>query len=358
LSTSGKLTKAASYGCFTNSESGEGVPLSAVIDNQSPLTSLAEKVGFERFQSPGDKEGISETYNDGNRRSISCQHKERFLQTVARDINWKAVKTEDSIPKDGKKSLKPESGSDDNERYIHDVANMAVLPFLVFVTWNALNEIQSWEASHGFPEGLDRSNAPLPPSWWWHLAAVSFAIYMASDALWIFLRPRSVRSRAVIFCHHFVVGFGYCISYFYLENAIESRYRPCILGASMVEVNTWFLLARRNISSMHMLISTCFYVSWFYYRLYGNISQTLYVWYYFKDSLFWSMDTNADLQISAPEWNVTWLALLQHHQVLYAAYSLFTGATMVSLNVKWTYDLMMVKWRKFSGSKVKAEKCL
>lgn len=126
----------------------------------------------------------------------------------------------------------------------------------------------------------------------------------------------------------------------------------------MVEVNTWFLLARRNISSLHMLISTCFYISWFYYRLYGNISQTILCIDYFKDALFWSIDTNADLMISASEWAVTWLALLQKHRVLYAIYTLFTGVTMVSLNLKWTYDLLMVKLRKLRGSKAKAEKCL
>ena len=150
-------------------------------------------------------------------RSVGCQHEAFFPHGIARDLNWHARKTlnpdEPVIT-----PPRPHVGREDEDRFNHDVANLFVLPYLIFVTDQALREIAAWEALHvGATKGYARDSLPLPPSWWWHLAAGSFMVYMALDVLWIYLRPHAVKSNNVIYCHHAVVFFGYVISYQYLE---------------------------------------------------------------------------------------------------------------------------------------------
>lgn len=290
----------------------------------------------------------------GGRRSVGCQ-REVFFQTVARDLNWKSVKDHEDMAT----SQKVPTGSDDTDRFNHDVANLLVLPFLCFLVVKAIEELDVWNVNHAGVKGLTRNALPKPPCWWWHLCNASFTAYMMLDALWIFLRPRSVRSSAVIFCHHFVTCFGYIMSYSYLEGPLESRWRRAMLAGSMVEVNTWFLLARRTLTGKWSIISVLFYVTWCYHRLYVNLTQTWDVLGFFSEDVFYTLDQNSDSSISTQEWRQFWMSLCIHKRFWWALYGVFTACTLMYLNIKWTYDLIMVKIRHFRGkSKKKEEKCL
>ena len=53
------------------------------------------------------------------------------------------------------------------------------------------------------------------------------------------------------------------------------------------------------------------------------------------------------------------MSLCIHKRFWWALYGVFTACTLMYLNIKWTYDLIMVKIRHFRGkSKKKEEKCL
>ena len=67
------------------------------------------------------------------------------------------------------------------------------------------------------------------------------------------------------------------------------------------------------------------------------------------------------VQISMTEWHMSGIALWDT-QVYYAGYSMFTGVTMVSLNLKWSHDLLKSKYKQLTRGSAKkvqgADKCL
>jgi len=132
-----------------------------------------------------------------------------------------------------------------------------------------------------------------------------------------------------------------------------------MLASSMVEVNTWFLLARRTLPGKYWLISVLFYMTWCYHRLYVNLTQTWDVLGFFSEDVFYTLDRDSNSMLSVGEWGHFWLSLGLDRRFWWALYGVFTASTLMYLNIKWTYDLIMVKIRHVRGkSKKKEEKCL
>jgi len=175
----------------------------------------------------------------------------------------------------------------------HDVFNMVFLPCLLFFNINVF---------------LD-----------WNLANFAFytkvfIFYILTDSIWVFLIPRSVASPATILIHHAAALAG-------LVSVLSMSSDYIIIGAAagLLEINTFFLLARRNFRSSS-IINILFFSSWVVIRL------LLGPWLLYKTiSLFL---THFELFMNEP------ILLLQ------ASIIVIVTLGLNILNFKWSYDLV------------------
>jgi len=219
-------------------------------------------------------------------------------------------------------------------RDVHDLFNLIFL--IPVVLLNACNwSCLSWQcikASEGFSvTGLWHGEAFQ--SFWW----TTFA-YFVLDLAFVGLLPQCVKSPMVILQHH-VVTLAYIFVPFF---------RPdygWIMGACMsVEINTWFLIARRHFnrngdrmwttgvpvhkSLLLLCVSVCFYISWFAIRL-GLYPYLLYV-----VCVEYKRETE---RVSSPINIMTVTPPMQ--------------CVFIFLNVKWTVDLVRSKLKGRSAQK-------
>lgn len=170
---------------------------------------------------------------------------------------------------------------------------------------------------------------------WFHAFFAVTALYFIVDLLWILLVPHCVKSPATIIQHHIAT-----ILYISIPYSIP-EYRWCMGACMSVEINTWFLIARRVLNKQGFspwnidlsflsirvkLISICFYLTWITIRciLYPALMGPFY--------RNWIEYTK---RVGTP-WNIVMLCIPLH-----AAFCL--------LNLKWSYDLLMSKvryWRR------------
>ena len=220
-------------------------------------------------------------------------------------------------------------------RDVHDFFNLIVLiPIVVLnvMNWNwdkLLNVSLSAVIAGG---DLNRFSEAWTGEWfdWFFGATVA---YFVADLLWVVLIPDCVRSPGTIIQHHIV-------TLFYIAFPFFRPHLRWVMGACMsVEINTWFLIARRvfnkqgfspwiiDLSFMSIrvkLISICFYVTWISIRciLYPIIMVfVLDMWW--THSIAVGTKFNLDLVIP------------------------ILHSTFCILNLKWTYDLIMSKIRYF-----------
>jgi hypothetical protein len=214
-------------------------------------------------------------------------------------------------------------------RDAHDVFNLlALLP----VIWA---NFKNWHCGLCLPSRQSPNilNTDLPDLWhgeafqlfWW----ITFFYFMA-DILFVAFFPTCVKSPHVILYHH-AATIGYiCIP----------KMRPeygWLMGACMiVEVNTWFLIARRTLNRLGdkpftqgvplkkscrlVLVSSCFYVTWFTIRL---LFYPYLLFVIIGEWLKYSWRVESYLNI---------IALTPVMQ-----------AVLIYLNVKWTIDLLRSK---------------
>lgn len=166
---------------------------------------------------------------------------------------------------------------DDNlARDIHDWFNLvALIPVIYynFRNWSCLLFCSDVFAGSSFHSVTELWHGEAFFEFWWTTLA-----YFIADTIWMLALPNCVKSPAVILKHHFAT-----IGYIFIP-----KLRPehgWLMGACMiVEVNTWFLIARRALnkggdrpfntgvpllkSIRLMAVSTCFYISWFVIRLF------------------------------------------------------------------------------------------
>jgi len=89
-----------------------------------------------------------------------------------------------------------------------------------------------------------------------------FSVYIFLDLVWVVVLPRCVASPTTIIIHHIFTALG-------LLAMLIMDFDFCILGASggFIEVNTFFLILRRNIRN-RPLINLFFFTSWIVIRLF------------------------------------------------------------------------------------------
>lgn len=210
----------------------------------------------------------------------------------------------------------------------HDFFNLIVLvPVLVL---NAIN--WNWEILADSTSLDDLST--LHKAWSGEYFDYFFwtsAGYFLVDLLWVAINPICVKSPATILQHHVAVLLYICIPYW------NPNVRWCMGACMTVEVNTWFLIARRVFNKQGFppwtltmgwlsirvkLISIFFYLTWISVRcvLYPALIIPFYQYWCER-----SMEVGS-------RWNIMLLALPLH-----LAFCL--------LNLKWSYELLMSKMR-------------
>lgn len=166
---------------------------------------------------------------------------------------------------------------------------------------------------------------------WFELFFWTTVSYFVADLCWIMAVPNSVKSPSVIAQHHLVTLLYVTIPFY------KPSVRWCMGACMSVEMNTWFLIARRVfnkqgfppwiidlsfVSIRIKLISICFYVTWIGIRC---ILYPVMMGYLFNR---WLKESGRVR---------TYINLEVIPVVLHAIFCV--------LNLKWTIDLIMSKVR-------------
>jgi hypothetical protein len=140
----------------------------------------------------------------------------------------------------------------------------------------------------------------------------AFLSYMVVDTLWLVALPSTVPSPVLIVVHHVVCLVGWNIPRF-----SDGRYQNWLSLGLLVEINTWFLTARRNVSHTSVVLDGCFYLTWVLFRV---ILYPVVLVLFLGDFL-----TECETQGSVFHVGLVLLCLML----------LING-----MNTKWTYDLV------------------
>lgn len=260
---------------------------------------------------------------------VSCQSlkKRRPLLSTS---NGRLVEQHYRVDPDHK--LLPGVPKHDNDwaRDSHDFFNLVML--IPIVVLNMMN--WNWDIL------LDRSSKKtIPEAWtgeWFDVFWKLTAVYFIADLIWVCLIPNCVKSPSTIVKHHIVT-----LIYIYVPYH-SAEYQWCMGACMSVEINTWFLIARRVfnkqgfppwkidlppfISIRVKLISILFYVSWI------SIRCVLYPYMLVIYAELYEERT----QRVGTKWNIMLVPFpLQ--------------AVFCVLNFSWTYNLMRSKiryWRR------------
>jgi len=220
-------------------------------------------------------------------------------------------------------------------RDVHDFFNLIVLvPVVVLnmMNWN-------WEMIFNKPKGKTMADA-WNGDWFMEFWQVTF-LYFLVDLTWMFIKPSCVKSPMTIIQHHIATILYILIPYF------NPDLQWCMGACMSVEINTWFLIARRvfnkqgfppwviglptGLSIRIKLISILFYITWI------SIRVILYPYLMYAFWLMWTVHSAKSGSRLNP---------LLIVQPLHFCFCL--------LNLKWTHDLLMSKiryWRRPRGSK-------
>jgi TLC domain len=225
---------------------------------------------------------------------------------------------------------------EDWARDSHDFFNLIVLiPVTVLnvMNWNWDMLFAKLSAAKNLPSAM----LALKAAWtgdWFDLFFGITAGYFVIDVLWILIVPVCVKSPAVILQHHVAVLVFILIPYHH------AAVRYCMGACMSVEVNTWFLIARRVFNKQGFPPWTIFNSSWlsirvkvisiFFYLTWISIRCVLYPALLVPFYQHWR-----DLSLKTG----TWWNILLPAVPLHAAFCL--------LNLKWTYELIMSKLRYF-----------
>lgn len=210
------------------------------------------------------------------------------------------------------------------ERDRHDIFNLVALPSVIFLT--AAN--YDWEkVLLGMGPELSWTDAFFGAYW------LVTMCYFLVDLIWVKLVPTSVKSPHVIINHH-IVAMIYLVAPIYLP-----EFRWCMGACLSVELNTWFLIARRVAylrrdvvpAVLSDLITVMFYMSWIAIRcvLYPYIMAV-----YVQKAQAALIETGT----------------LMHWPIIFVP----VHFSLCLLNLKWSFDLfypMLCRWFQREGGK-------
>eukprot|EP00934_Nitzschia_sp_Nitz4_P000786 Nitzschia sp. Nitz4//scaffold213_size37731//21181//22161//NITZ4_007722-RA/size37731-processed-gene-0.42-mRNA-1//1//CDS//3329542071//786//frame0 len=219
---------------------------------------------------------------------------------------------------------------DDWNRDSHDFFNLIVLiPIIALnvMNWN-WDRILDFSKSYTFSEYWTGE--------WFDAFFISTVLYFVVDLLWILILPSCVKSPSTIIQHHIATLLYIMVPY------ITPEVRWCMGACMSVEINTWFLIARRVfnksgfppwvidlsfVSIRVKIISVCFFVTWV------GIRCILY-------PAMMGFILNRWLTASARAGTYINFDLI----------SPILHTTFCALNFKWSYDLLMSKIRYYKRS--------
>lgn len=180
---------------------------------------------------------------------------------------------------------------DDQELRRHDKFNLCTLPIIIFFSLATIFH-----------------DPQLKP-----ILFYVFLGYIVVDTIWLIIKPQSVASPNFIIGHHFVTAAAWIFAYVDGDNLWEWG-----LIGPLVEINTWFLLARRTFGRSP-IIESLFYTSWVGLRL------IVYPISFYKFVPAWWATVSTRGAYNAIGWHIM----------------LFSASALTYLNMKWSYDLFM-----------------
>ena len=199
------------------------------------------------------------------------------------------------------------------EHQRHDLFNMFALPIVVFVNLSTIRVF--------FFSGKDVDEDALNTAWNWQIAVLN--IYIFLDTVFISLYPSCVGAPVTVLAHHVVVFFGWLIV---PHQFIQGRpIATCLLS---VEINTVFMIARKfdpfqKHPALLRLLRLGFYGTWVPLRL-VIFPYCCYLGYYLAETFY--HETSSLINIGS----LGFVLLL----------------VMTGLNLKWSYDLLLVNMKK------------
>mmetsp|Transcript_34462 Transcript_34462/g.41575 ORF Transcript_34462/g.41575 Transcript_34462/m.41575 type:complete len:310 (-) Transcript_34462:156-1085(-) len=233
------------------------------------------------------------------------------------------------------------SYENDFARDTHDFFNLvALIPIIVLngMNWNWEKLLKSVDENlQNYSIHFDLQN-----SWtgdWFDVFFRTTILYFIIDLIWVVVVPKCVKSSNTIVYHH-IATLGY-LSVPY----VNPRYQWCMGACMSVEINTWFLIARRVfnkqgfppwtiklpplISIRIKVISIMFYSTWFSLRC---ILYPLLLIFFVEDWKFLLKSTGTAFNLMT---------------IVIPLHSIF-----LLLNFKWTYDLVGSKMRYWRTRKL------
>lgn len=212
----------------------------------------------------------------------------------------------------------------------HDLFNLVALPIIVvinvyyFKTTYKLHfaSQNSWPIFEN--TSLDAVKWVKSTNYW------SFQIYVIVDTLWLVLYPQSVPSASAILYHHLGVLVGWNMP------AFDQYWAFWAALAALIEMNTFFLVLKRQQGKDVYLVHVLFYTTWVLMR---NIVYPICLIFFTRDYYLHSLSEYSSSGKTVAACSGIFLELL----------IIFLNI----LNTQWTYDLIR-KWvRNDSHSKVK-----
>ena len=218
----------------------------------------------------------------------------------------------------------------DRARDLHDFFNLvALVPVVVL---NVLN--WNWEV-------LVQSNSfsNIESAWtgdYFHLFFLTSVGYFLADLIWVAAIPTCVRSPSTILQHHVACLLYAIIPYNYKQS------QWCIGVCMSVELNTWFLIARRVFNKQGFPPWTLQFGSWLSIRV-----KVISIFFYFTWISIRCILYPCILLPLYRMWIVHSKQTGSYFNLLVLAFPLHLVFCL--LNLKWSYELLMSKvryWRR------------
>ena len=195
----------------------------------------------------------------------------------------------------------------------HDYFNLICIPVIIATNFYYLSLVLY---DYSLPNATDHGSTTRL-EWAYSVMFWVFNVYMAADVLWLLAVPRCVASPGMIILHHIVSILGW------ITPIYDSGIRPWTAAAATVELNTFFLIARRNCRASRVL-DAGFLATWVLLRL--GVYPYIAVGYY---------------------------QMFAEHIHVRAGVNVYSGSyacllLLMALNLKWTIDLV----QKYCGAGV------
>lgn len=198
------------------------------------------------------KVAVWENRRKGATSVMSTQPRERRLERDERRLDSKLIgKGSDST---GNKS----PGTADRNPLMdsHDMFNLLTLPFCIYLNFCYFVDCLDFKWAPGSWTPVISNNSNAATVYVNSLNFWAFLAYLVVDTLWIMIWPTSVPSAPQLVFHHIGTLVGW------VSPLWEQRWAFWSALAAMVEINTFFLILKRQGGKDYLIVHVLFYASW------------------------------------------------------------------------------------------------